>query len=208
MGMMPVPYVVVTALKQDSDGNYVECQYDEPGIIVANSYSNLSCYKNNPEATQKLIIADNLGRNWVTTNTYGYIDKLGSVHVKGRIPEKKSLICETYMIDDIISEDTKNILSSTTVENENGLLITIQQQPTSKKTIDEIYKSIYYRLQSKISNNMLEYIKIRVIPVRDSMPLTPSGKRNFKKLENEDFGIVENLEKYAKKSNQRKLVLQ
>lgn len=208
MGMMPVPYVVVTALKQDSDGNYVECQYDELGIIVANSYSNLSCYKNNPETTQKLIITDNLGRNWVTTNTYGYIDKLGSVHVKGRIPEKKHSICETYLIDDIISEDTKNILSSTTVENENGLLITIQQQPSSTKTTDEICKSIYYRLQSKVPDNILEYIKIRVIPVRDSMPLTPSGKRSSKVLENEEFGIVENLKKYIKQDYQRKLILQ
>lgn len=207
LGMMPVPYVVVTALKKDSVGKYVECNYDEPGIIVANSYSNLSCYKDNPEATKKLIITDNLGRNWVTTNTYGYIDKLGSVHVKGRIPEKKNNVCVTYVIDDIVSEDTKNILSSTTVENEDGLLITIQKQPTTNKSDEEVCKSIYYRLLNKIPYESLEFINIRIIPVRESMPLTPSGKRNSRVLEDKNFGTIEKLENYIKKENQKKLIL-
>ena len=74
--------------------------------------------------------------------------------------------------------------------------------------IFQICKSIYYRLQSKVPDNILEYIKIRVIPVRDSMPLTPSGKRSSKVLENEEFGIVENLKKYIKQDYQRKLILQ
>lgn len=208
LGMMPVPYVVVTALKQDSNGNYVECDYNEPGILVANSYSNLSCYKNNNDATKKLILTDNLGRNWVTTNTYGYVDTIGSVHVKGRIPEKENSLCETYMIDDIVTNDTKNILSSTTVETEDGMLITIQQQPSSKKSNTEIIKSIYSRLLNNISNEVLDTIKIRIIPVRESMPLTPSGKRNSKVLENTNFGLIEEINKYIEKDKQKKLILQ
>ncbi len=206
LGMMPVPYVVVTALRQDSVGRYVECDYDEPGIVVANSYSNLSCYKGNPEATKKLIITDKLGRSWVTTNTYGYIDKLGSVHINGRIPEKKNT-CATYVIDDIVLEDTKNILSSTTVENEDGLLITIQKQPTSRMNDEKLCESIYNRLLNSIPYESLEYINIRIIPVRESMPLTPSGKRNSRVLEDKNFGTIEKLENYIKKEKQKKLIL-
>ena len=208
LGMMPVPYVVVTALKQDSNGNYIECDYNEPGILVANSYSNLSCYKNNNDATRKLILTDNLGRNWVTTNTYGYVDTIGSVHVKGRIPEKKNSLCETYMIDDIVTNDTKNILSSTTVETEDGMLITIQKQPSSNKSITEIIKSIYSRLLNNIPSEVLDTIKIRVIPVRNSMPLTPSGKRNSTALENTSFGVIEDINNYIEKDKQKKLILQ
>lgn len=208
LGMMPVPYVVVTALKQDSNGNYIECDYNEPGILVANSYSNLSCYKNNNEATRKLILTDNLGRNWITTNTYGYVDTIGSVHVKGRIPEKKNSICETYMIDDIVTNDTKNILSSTTVETMDGMLITIQKQPSSNKSTTEIIKSIYSRLLNNIPSEVLDTIKIRVIPVRDSMPLTPSGKRNSTALENTSFGVIEDINNYIEKDKQKKLILQ
>ena len=208
LGMMPVPYVVVTALKQDSNGNYIECDYNEPGILVANSYSNLSCYKNNNEATKKLILTDNLGRNWITTNTYGYVDTIGSVHVKGRIPEKKNSICETYMIDDIVTNDTKNILSSTTVETMDGMLITIQKQPSSNKSTTEIIKSIYSRLLNNIPSEVLDTIKIRVIPIRDSMPLTPSGKRNSTALENTSFGVIEDINNYIEKDKQKKLILQ
>lgn len=208
LGMMPVPYVVVTALKQDSNGNYIECDYNEPGILVANSYSNLSCYKNNNEATRKLILTDNLGRNWITTNTYGYVDTIGSVHVKGRIPEKKNSICETYMIDDIVTNDTKNILSSTTVETMDGMLITIQKQPSSNKSTTEIIKSIYSRLLNNIPSEVLDTIKIRVIPIRDSMPLTPSGKRNSTALENTSFGVIEDINNYIEKDKQKKLILQ
>ena len=208
LGMMPVPYVVVTALKQDSNGNYIECDYNEPGILVANSYSNLSCYKNNNEATRKLILTDNLGRNWITTNTYGYVDTIGSVHVKGRIPEKKNSICETYMIDDIVTNDTKNILSSTTVETMDGMLITIQKQPSSNKSTTEIIKSIYSRLLNNIPSEVLDTIKIRVIPVRDSMPRTPSGKRNSTALENTSFGVIEDINNYIEKDKQKKLILQ
>ena len=207
LGMMPVPYVVVTALKQDSNGNYIECDYNEPGILVANSYSNLSCYKNNNEATKKLILTDNLGRNWITTNTYGYVDTIGSVHVKGRIPEKKNSICETYMIDDIVTNDTKNILSSTTVETMDGMLITIQKQPSSNKSTTEIIKSIYSRLLNNIPSEVLDTIKIRVIPIRDSMPLTPSGKRNSTALENTSFGVIEDINNYIEKDKQKKLIL-
>ena len=89
-GLIPVPFAVVTALKQ-VNGQWVECDYDEPGIIVANSYTNLSGYKNNEEATRNLIIEDNLGRRWVTCNVYGKVDKLGGVHVKGRVPTKNTV---------------------------------------------------------------------------------------------------------------------
>ena len=84
------------------------------------------------------------------------------------------------MIDDIISEDTKNILSSTTVENENGLLITIQQQPSSTKTTDEICKSIYYRLQSKVPDNILETKKVTTLVTEEQ-----TLKTEISKLEDE-----------------------
>ena len=36
-GMVPVPFSTVTALKQLPDGSYTECNYEEMGVIVANS---------------------------------------------------------------------------------------------------------------------------------------------------------------------------
>ena len=183
IGMLPVPYVVVTALKKDLNGNYVECSYNEPGIIVANSYTNLSCYKNNPQATNSLIVEDNLGRKWVSCKTYGYIDKVGAVHVKGRIPEKENNIIQTFDIDDVITLDTKNILSSTTVENESKYISTIQFQPFTKMNESKIMESIIQRLVASLSSEIIDSVYLRIIPVRESYPVTGSGKRNIRALE-------------------------
>lgn len=183
IGLLPVPYVLVTALKLDDDGQYVECQYNEPGIIVANSYSNLSCYKNNPIETSNLIVEDNLGRKWVSCKVYGYLDKVGGVHVKGRVPEKELSAFKPFEIDDVITMDTKNILSSCTVEVGTEIISTIQLQPYSKKKQEDIVQSIAKRLKTVFSNEVLDNIYFRILPIRDSYPLTSSGKRSTRLLE-------------------------
>lgn len=183
LGMMPVPYVVVTSLKQLEDGTYIECDYNEKGIIVANSYTNLSGYKDNKEATEKLIITDNLGRNWVSCNTYGYIDKVGSVHVKGRIPDEQTTFCHNFDIDDIVTKDTKNILSCITVDVDNYKVLNIQFQPFAKANYEKILESIYKRLEKKFTLELIDKLYVRIIPSRDSYPLTASGKRNIRFLE-------------------------
>ena len=183
LGMIPVPYAVVTALKQDEKGNYIECNYNEMGILVANSYTNLSGYKNNIEVTKNLIIQDNLGRKWVTCNVYGYIDKLGSVHVKGRIPEIKNNYLNNFEIDDLLTKDTKNILSCTTIEVDNNKVINIQCQPLKKINEEKILRLIYKKLSKILPNEIIDCIYVRIIKPRDSFPLTEAGKRSIKILE-------------------------
>lgn len=211
IGMLPVPYVVVTALKKDSNGNYVECSYNEPGIIVANSYTNLSCYKNNPQATNSLILEDNLGRKWVSCKTYGYIDRVGAVHVKGRIPEKENNIIHTFNIDDVITLDTKNILSSTTVENESRYISTIQFQPFTKMNENKIMESLTQRLITSLSSEIIDSIYLRIIPSRENYPITGSGKRNIRALEElglqDTIKLTDLIDKYTNNKEKQKTLV-
>jgi len=211
IGMLPVPYVVVTALKKDSNGNYVECSYNEPGIIVANSYTNLSCYKNNPQATNSLILEDNLGRKWVSCKTYGYIDRVGAVHVKGRIPEKENNIIHTFNIDDVITLDTKNILSSTTVENESRYISTIQFQPFTKMNENKIMESLTQRLITSLSSEIIDSIYLRIIPSRENYPITESGKRNIRALEElglqDTIKLTDLIDKYTNNKEKQKTLV-
>lgn len=211
IGLLPVPYVVVTCLKQNKNGEYEECDYFEKGIIVANSYSNLSCYKDNAEETEKLILEDKLGRKWVSCKTYGYIDNIGSVHVKGRIPEKEKNIIETYEIDDIIGADSKNILSTTTVEVDGKYISTIQLQPFVNVSEQNVYESIRKRLSSSFSPEICDLLYIRFLPCRESYPITIAGKRSFVALEHMGFEKTRklfnsNLNKTETNENQKKLV--
>lgn len=211
IGMLPVPYVVVTALKKDSNGYYVECSYNEPGIIVANSYTNLSCYKNNPQATNSLILEDNLGRKWVSCKTYGYIDRVGAVHVKGRIPEKENSIIQTFDIDDVITLDTKNILSSTTVENESRYISTIQFQPFTKMNENKIMESLTQRLITSLSSEIIDSIYLRIIPSRENYPITGSGKRNIRALEElglkDTIKLTDLIDKYTNNKEKQKTLV-
>lgn len=207
LGMMPVPYVVVTALKKLEDGTYTECDYNEKGIIVANSYTNLSGYKNNKDATEKLIIIDDLGRKWVTCNTYGYIDKVGAVHVKGRIPDKEISLCHNFDIDDIVIKDTKNILSCVTVDADNRKVMNIQFQPLTKVNKDKVLESIYERLENNFPSELIDNLYVRIIPTRASYPLTASGKRSVRALEELSISDCTKLSSLKQSDIDKKLVL-
>lgn len=207
LGMMPVPYVVVTALKELEDGTYTECDYNENGIIVANSYTNLSGYKDNKEATEKLIINDDLGRKWVTCNTYGYIDKVGAVHVKGRVPDKQPNFCHNFDIDDTVIKDTKNILSCVTVDIDNYKVMNIQFQPLTKINKDKVLQSIYERLENNFPSELLDNLYVRIIPTRESFPLTASGKRSVRVLEELSLNDCMKLSSIKPSNIDKKLVL-
>lgn len=186
-GMKPVPFAHVTALKKTKNGTYRECDYNEYGIIVANSAVTMKKYKNNQEATENLILKDELGRDWVSSNVYGYIDNLGTVHVKGRIGGeiilKDGTILLPFMIEEAIEEDTKNILSCSLTTFEEELILNIEIQPEAQKQELEIIVSALNRLKKSYPSLQERTIHIRIISNETSFPLTGSGKRNIKKLE-------------------------
>ncbi len=199
-GIYPEAYVNATVLKINSKGEYEECDYGEMGIIVSNSYSNMSGYKNNPDATRKLLITDNLGRTWLSCNVYGYMDKLGGVHIKGRkellFPRINGNIIPLYELEETVLSDTKRVMSCQVVEN-NGEIVIIVQPQNEYKTKD-IRKSIVGRIINKYGEDILKNIDLIILPFEDSFPLTHSGKRELsaktlldKFKRNEDSSIID-----------------
>lgn len=194
-GLMPEPYVQVSAFIHSGNGIYKECNYNEYGIIAANSATTMTGYKNNKEATLEMIITDDLDRDWVSCNVYGYIDEFGGVHIKGRMGNEITLSTGEkvllFMIDDIISKDYKNILSCSTVRvlynNQEILVVNIQLQPNSKISKENTIKSIEGKMQSVFSKNLTDKMLYRFYPIRSNIPITGSGKRSFRKLE--EYGV-------------------
>ena len=180
-GIYPEAYVNATILKTNSKGEYEECDYGEMGTVVSNSYSNMSGYKNNPEATKKLLITDNLGRTWLSCNVYGYMDKLGGVHIKGRkellFPKIDGKTIPLYELEEIVSSDTKRVMSCQVVENNGEIVIIVQPQSEYKNT--DIRKSIIGRIINKYGDDFLKNIDLIILPFEESFPLTHSGKREL-----------------------------
>lgn len=198
-GLYPEAYVNPTVLKKNAQGEYEECDYGEIGLVVSNSYSNMAGYKNNREATKKLLVTDNLGRTWLSCNTYGYIDKLGGVHIKGRrellFGEVNNTAIPLYKVEEIITKDTKRILSCQVVEHEGKIVAVIQPQ----FGVDEysLVSSTKKRLSKEMNKLFMDNFDIIILPFEKSFPLTHSGKRELKvqslfEKDNEISNVISN----------------
>ena len=193
-GLTPEAYVEVTALKENEDGTYSECDYNEFGLVVANSSTTFKYYKNQPQETQKLIKRDDLGRDWISSKVYGYIDNLGGVHVKGRLEdviEINGKMVPKFKIEDNVCKDTKNILSCTLTEpevnDEKYKVLNIEFQPGKKKSDKKVIASVYERLANEFGDSLTNDIYYRIIDNENSFPLKPSGKRDVIALT--EYGI-------------------
>ncbi len=149
----------------------------------------MKCYKNHQE-TAKKIITDEKGRDWVSCNVLGYLDEVGAVHVKGRIEEFRRIGAETvypYMIDDVIDQDRRNILSSTTVFHADGsMTANILLSPMAGDSEAAILEQVRERCRQQLSVEVLGLLKYRVFHTISEFPITGSGKRNIRALEEMD----------------------
>ena len=190
-GMMPVPFAHVSVFKPIDANLYEECNYNEYGIIAANSITTMNCYKNNKEATSNLIIRDNINREWISSNVYGYIDEIGGVHVKGRIDNNVVLcngnVIPSFMIEDVVCEDTKNILSCTVTASNGIPIINIEFQPFKKESDRKALVSVKERCRNKFGDEFADNFLFRVFDFDRSFELIGSGKRSVLSLENMGF---------------------
>lgn len=187
-GMDTVPFAVVTALKKNENGEYVECDYNEKGIIVANSITNMVGYKFPSEETKRKIIRDNLGRDWITCDVFGYVNEFGNPIFLGREEDVVTLddgrAYPLYAIDDIICKDSKNVLScSSIVARENDLVVAnVELSPIKRKSDEAVLQSIRERCKKMLPQSLYNKLYLRLIDNAESYPLTGSGKRSYTAL--------------------------
>ena len=192
IGLRTYDFVEIKVLRED--GTY--CEPNEYGKLVANSACTMVGYRDEPERTERFFIKDAYGKTWGDMSCYGYIDRRNNVYMKGRIPEDKKRIPE-FLINDEIQKDTKNILSSSVVEIENGeehiYIAYIDFQPNKRKNDLEIRKSIVGRLRKKFGDELIDKLYLRILNYGEEFPLTGCLKRDNKKLK--EMGLTEKCEK-------------
>ena len=126
----------------------------------------------------------------------GYIDELNGVHVKGRVDS--NILLKTidmkvpkFVIEDLVCEDTKNILSCSVstceVDGEMQNVINIEFQPDKKKPDEFVLRGIINRFISKYKYDISDDFYFRIMSYEESFPLSPSGKRGVGALDS--FGL-------------------
>ena len=198
-GMDSVPFAVVTALKKNANGEYEECDYNEKGIIVANSITNMVGYKNNKEKTKGKIIRDNLGRDWISCDVLGYVNEFGNPIFLGR--EEDTVKLESgvdfplYIIDDIVCKDSKNVLSCSTINHdENAVVLNIELNPLRRSNDEKVMRSIRNRCKKALPEDLFSKLYFRIMDNEKSYPLTGSGKRSIGDLTNMPLDDTKKLE--------------
>ena len=102
------------------------------------------------------------------------------------------------MLEETVEQDTKNILSCSLTQAVSGeYVLNIEMQPNAKKNMEETLKSLKKRLFGKYPNIAELNLFIRVMNTKDSFPLTGSGKRNFRALENLSLEDVISMDEIA-----------
>lgn len=185
VGMAPVPYAQAAVLRRDDDNNYVECGYNEYGVIVANSATTMAGYKNFDRVREK-IITDSTGMDWVSCDVYGYIDNDGAIHMKDRRDNK--VIMENgasvlpFRIADTIQEDAANIMTSviTTVElsGRTCFIVNFQLSPFAKREETDILCDMDARLKKEYPE-IYDRFLYRQFDQQQPFPCAASGKRNM-----------------------------
>lgn len=189
-GMAPVPYAQAAVLKKNENGEWVECNYNEYGIIVANSATNMAGYKDFDKIRGK-VYTDNKGMDWLSCDVYGYIDKLGCVHMKDRKDSKVVLEDGStflpFEVADVIQKDPANVMTSViTTAEVNGktrIIVNVEFSPLKKIDDDmEILEHLDSRIKAAFPK-LADRFVYRVFDAKHPFPCAASGKRNMVAVE-------------------------
>lgn len=189
MGMECLPFVQATVLVKQDDGTFREGKYNEYGIIVANSPLTMAGYKN-WEKTRAKILVDERSNEWVSCDVFGYIDRMGGIHMKDRRDNK--VVLEDgrkvlpFQLIDVAEKDPKNLMTCmvTTCQREGKLffIVNYDVSPLRKKSEEEILSSLLHRMESAFPD-LTDRILYRQFSPENPFPVTPSGKRSMVDVE-------------------------
>lgn len=182
LGLTPHKFAEIDVL--DEKGN--SCKINEPGRLVANSPCEMIGYTDD-ELNKHTHVQDASGKTWLDLTTYSYKDRTGRIKMKGRMNSYLTLSDGSkvpyYLIEDSVLKDTKNVMSCSTVnDEENNLICHIELQPHKKKSEEAARKSVIERIDSDFNDEVKDKLYIRFRDNKESFPLDPSGKRSTSTL--------------------------
>lgn len=181
-GLKPFQLCEIAVLHEDG----TECEYNEAGILVANSPCTMKEYRGNDVATKKFFTRDAYGRIWGNCNVWAYIDKRGNVHMRGRVGSEVILAdgqkVPLHMISDEILKHN-DVLSCETVLCENSRVVSfVELLPdiAGKNAVAGILRdAVIFRFGTGLTDKY----DVIMLAKEETFALTKSGKRNIASLE-------------------------
>ncbi len=188
-GLVPFQLAELAILHEDG----TECNYEEDGILVANSLCTMKEYKDDPDSTRKFFVRDAYGRIWANCFVWARMNKRGRIYIHGRMGNEIELgngyRLPMYRISEIILKN-KNVLSCETVTNGERIISYVENYPGMEVDKRLLFEKTRKAIMEKWGREIADIYSIQWISNEQSFVLTKSGKRNIAYLESmlEDLG--------------------
>lgn len=184
---IPLPKTIIKVISPD---NYKEILYNNVGELCFSAPSLMLGYLKNESATSDVFLIDQNGRRWLRTGDLGYIDEDGFVYIKGRIkriyitrnkdgtayklfPQKiEELICR---LDEI------EACGVAVLEDHERMHVPVIF--ATPKTASRDRRVLEAQLWQHVIDELSEYEQPIAIHVLEDLPMTPSGKIDYRALE-------------------------
>ena len=166
-----------------------ELTYGEVGELCFHTPSQMKEYYQNPKETAETIRRHEDGMNWIHTGDLGWIDQDGFVHFKGRMKRIYMTQGEDGTLYKVFPARTEMVLME--LENVKKCAVTVRME--GKLVKEQI---AYLVLDKKAEKeNVLETLRVhcrKMLPphsvprkyiILDEIPLTQSGKTDYRALE-------------------------
>ena len=192
LGSVGIPLVntLVSVFEPDTEK---ELPIGERGELCISGPTMMKCYYNKPAETAAILRTHEDGRVWVHTGDIGYMDEDGFVYLDSRI---KRLIIRhdgfkvfPSMIENVISQHPAvhqcSVVGCTDKDHVQGRLpfVYIVLDPEAAVSVKK--RQIIKELRQLCAEELPEYVQPVGYKFIDSMPMTPVGKFDYRKLEEE-----------------------
>lgn len=187
---IPLPKSVVKIVDIESGK---ECQYNQEGEICFSSPCLMQGYYHKEQETSEIIEVSSDGTSWLHTGDMGFVDEEGFVHIVGRI--KRIYITTSGKGDTtpnkLFPDRVEKVLGSQNFVKSCGVIAKEDEQRinipiafveiTGNSNIeqDQVKSELWKLARKELPAHMVP----QEIIVLDKMPLTQSGKIDYKALE-------------------------
>ncbi len=190
-GTLGIPLPAITVKIVDTDTGK-ELKINEIGEMYFNAPNIMLGYYKNQADTDEIITWDENGERWIHTGDLGMVDEDGFVHFKGRIKriyytkEKDGVVNRLFpmRIEELFC-DTDNVQLCGTIAVEDPERINVAVSFVTMKDSSYSKESLVTELMECAKEKLPEHSVPVKIFVLDEMPLTQSGKIDYRKLEEE-----------------------
>ena len=186
-GSLGIPLVNTNIKIIDPDSGE-ELQYRETGEMCFCSPTSMLAYYRNKTASDSIMERDQHGNTWIHTGDLGYVDEEGFVFLVGRIKRIYTALDNNEVACKIFPQRIEDLLLGCAGVKDCAAVVRPDVKrryvPVAFVTFEPSHSSDVLNALYDASNEGLpEHMQPEKIIVLNSMPMTPSGKIDYKALE-------------------------